>query len=342
MGAPGHEPAEKQSGERSPRRRRLVLLLWLLAVVAVAFPVVAYFRIAKRSPFWRRVTSHEPLSPQDAARVQPIRDVMGRLRPLHLPICEPGPHDWLSNHKEDGQTFDEYLACKPVTLEGARRVLYIQPLGDFTPTQRKIVTLTADFMALYFNTETKVNDDLPLSLVPAGSRRAARGFGEQIHAGHILHGVLQPRLPADAAAYIAFTASDLYPEDSWNFVFGQASLYERVGVWSLARYGNPDGSQAAFRLCLLRTIKTATHETGHMFSMYHCILYECNMNGSNHLQESDEKPLALCPECQAKLCWATGAKPAEQFVKLAQFCAEQGLEEERAFYERSLQALPGK
>jgi archaemetzincin len=30
---------------------------------------------------------------------------------------------------------------------------------------------------------------------------------------------------------------DLYPEPSWNFVFGQASLNERVGVYSFARYG---------------------------------------------------------------------------------------------------------
>ncbi|MCY3023191.1 MAG: archaemetzincin [Planctomycetota bacterium] len=156
---------------------------------------------------------------------------------------------------------------------------------------------------------------------------------------YVLSGILKPRLQEDAAACIALTASDLYPEDSWNFVFGQASLYERVGVFSLARYGDPDLGKAEFNLCLLRTIKVATHETGHMFSMSHCILYECNMNGSNNLQESDAKPLALCPECQAKLCWATGADPVAQFKKLAAFCKAQGLTAEQAFYEKSLQAL---
>ncbi|XP_045155773.1 archaemetzincin-2 [Echinops telfairi] len=31
---------------------------------------------------------------------------------------------------------------------------------------------------------------------------------------------------------------DLYPRDSWNFVFGQASLTDGVGIFSFARYSN--------------------------------------------------------------------------------------------------------
>ena len=44
---------------------------------------------------------------------------------------------------------------------------------------------------------------------------------------------------------------------------------------------------------------TATHETGHMFSMLHCTAYECCMCGSNHREESDRRPVYLCPECTA-------------------------------------------
>ncbi len=59
-----------------------------------------------------------------------------------------------------------------------------------------------------------------------------------------------------------------------------------MGVWSIYRNGDPRQGDDAFRLCLRRTIKTATHETGHMFSMYHCTLFECNMCGSNHRVEN--------------------------------------------------------
>ena len=73
------------------------------------------------------------------------------------------------------------------------------------------------------------------------------------------------------------------------------------------------------RRVLLRTLKTATHETGHMFSMAHCTLFECNMCGSNHLPEADRRPLELCPHCLAKLCYATNADPIKRFERLIAF-----------------------
>jgi archaemetzincin len=270
-----------------------------------------------------------------------LRALIPQLKPLHEKIHLPAPADWLANHKEPGQTFEEYLTCEPVTLQSERRVLYIQPLGELKGRRKEIVDLSAEFMGLYFGTECRVLEALPLSLIPENKRRPARGFGEQIKADVILDDILRPRLPKDAAAYIAFTASDLYPEDHWNFIFGQAYLYHRVGVWSLARFGDPDESDDAFRLCLLRTIKTATHETGHMFSMHHCILYECNMDGSNHLEESDAKPLWLCPECFAKVLFATGQDPKESLRKQAAFARKHGLKVEAEFYEKSIRAIDG-
>jgi archaemetzincin len=157
----------------------------------------------------------------------------------------------------------------------------------------------------------------------------------------VLDKVLRPRLPADACVYIALTTSDLWPGEGWNFVFGQASLSERVGVWSIARNGDPHGNDPEFRLCLLRTLKTASHETGHMFSMQHCTLYECNMCGSNHREEADRRPLWLCPHCLAKLCHATGADPIRRFKDLAAFSKRAGLKTEQEFYEKSLAVLEG-
>jgi hypothetical protein len=77
--------------------------------------------------------------------VKKLKAAMDLLRPLHTVLGKPQPGDWLVSHPEDGQTFDQYLACKPVTARGNRNVIYVQPLGDFTATQRKIVRLTAKF-----------------------------------------------------------------------------------------------------------------------------------------------------------------------------------------------------
>lgn len=273
-------------------------------------------------------------------RIQEIEAAMERIRPLHTKLGKPKPGDWLDRHHETGQTFRQYRASSPVKPMAERRTIYVQPLGDFSKTQRRIVTLTAEFMGLYFHLPVKVKEDLPLSLIPEKARRVHPSWGDkQILSTYVLDDVLRPRLPKDAVAYIAFTTSDLWPGRGWNFVFGQASLRERVGVWSIYRNGDPDESPAAFRLCLLRTMKTATHETGHMFSMHHCTAYECNMCGSNHREESDRRPIACCPECVAKLWWITGSDPVARYRKLAAFCEKQGLEGEAAFYRKSLQAL---
>jgi archaemetzincin len=48
------------------------------------------------------------------------------------------------------------------------------------------------------------------------------------------------------------------------------------------------------------------HETGHMVGLAHCIYFNCLMNGSNHLAESDRRPLHLCPVCLRKLQWSIG------------------------------------
>jgi archaemetzincin len=282
-------------------------------------------------------------SSQDRERVRQLEIAMEKLKPLHRKLGSPQVGDWLYHHREPGQTFDQYLHGSPVVPDEKRNTIYIQPLGDFTPTQRKIVALTADFLGRCFNMPARQLKALPLSIIPSKARRTHPSWGDkQILTSYVLDELLKPNMPKDAFACIALTTSDLWPGAGWNFVFGQASLTERVGVWSLYRNGDPDAGGDAFRLCLLRTLKTASHELGHMCSMLHCTMYECNMCGSNHREESDRRPLALCPECMAKICWATKVDPAERCLKLIDFCRTNKLEPEAEFYEKAFRALGGK
>ena len=262
------------------------------------------------------------------------------LAPLHTQLGRPLPGDWLSRHDEPGQTFRQYLRSHPVRPDRKRKIVYVQPLGDFSPTQRKIIDETARFMGLYFNLPVRVREDVALEPLPKEARRKHPVWGmEQVLTTHILYNMLKPRVPGDGVALVAFTTTDLWPGRGWNYVFGQATLADRVGVWSIHRFGDPDKDEAAYQRCLRRTLKTGTHETGHMFSMLHCTAYECNMCGCNHLPESDRRPLALCPHCLAKVCWLTKADPTRRFQKLATFCQKHGLDTEAAFYRKSLDAL---
>ncbi|NOT47424.1 MAG: hypothetical protein HOP17_06705 [Acidobacteria bacterium] len=244
--------------------------------------------------------------------------------------------DWLDTQKESGETFEEYLAANPTLPTEERRTIYIQPIGTFNSDQRQAIRLTADYMRAFYNLPVKLNADKQLGNAPKDKKRFVEYRNNlQIRTSYFLEDVLPKILPKDAAALIAFTNYDLYPGDTWAFVFGQATFSERVGVWSLYQFTNPT-RKTEFNLLLDRTLKVAMHETGHMFSMKHCTKYECLMSGTNHLAETDRRPLDDCPECMAKLAWAMKYDPVERYEKLAAFWEKNGrAEDARSLRERA-------
>jgi archaemetzincin len=278
----------------------------------------------------------EAFPPQNAIGLTKIRRSIPKLRPLHTKPEKPKDGQWLPTHKEPGQTFSQYQKSRPNVLTRRRNKLYVQPIGKFTDTDNELIKTSSEFLSIYFQCEVVVNETLPESVIPASAQRQHPSWGvHQLLTSHILDEVLSPELPADAFATIAFTKSDLWPGDGWNFVFGYASFRERVGVWSLARFGDPEESEAAKKQCLLRTIKVATHETGHMFSINHCIKYRCNMQGSNSLEESDTQPLYLCPECHAKILFASGCQPKDRFEQLIEFCEKHELDDQKEYFKKA-------
>ena len=63
------------------------------------------------------------------------------------------------------------------------------------------------------------------------------------------------------------------------------------------------------------------------------------MCGSNSLPETDRRPPDACPECTAKICWATGAGPRERYSRLAEFLRAQGFTHEAHAFESRAAAL---
>jgi archaemetzincin len=203
-----------------------------------------------------------------------------------------------------------------------------------------LIDQTAEFMRIYFGTPVEVLECRPLGDIPETARRMRDGE-EQVLTTWILEDVLVPNCPEGMIAVIGLVTCDLWP-GNLNWVFGQASMKDRVGVWSLHRNGDPRASAEAYRLCLRRTLKTAVHETGHMLGIPHCAAYECCMNGSRSRDESDRQPLEFCPECQPKIWWTCGADPIERSRGLARFAVEQRLQSEASLWERQVKALSGR
>ena len=311
--------------------RILILLLGLL-------PLQGAFVFGFQSSNRGEVANQ--LQPSQRLNGSQIKKTIKRLKPLSTKLGEPQTGEWLDTHRESGQTYSQYLRIRPNVLAARRNKIYVQPIGTFSEKQTEMIKLSSEYLSIYFNCPVKILDTKDESGIPASAKRVHPTWGDkQILTSHVLEKILSPDLPGDAFATIAFTSSDLWPGDGWNFVFGYASFRDRVGVWSLSRFGNPEEDEAAFKKCLLRTIKVATHETGHMFSIQHCTKYQCNMQGSNSLPESDSQPLALCPECHAKILYATGANPIVRYEKLIAFCQTHGLTEQLEFFKKSKAAI---
>ncbi|MFC7339272.1 archaemetzincin [Haloferula chungangensis] len=249
----------------------------------------------------------------------------------------PKPMDWLASHKEEGQSYQQWLDSRPNLPSGVRRKLYILPLGGFDGTAPDIKKIQRYAEAYFYPMKVGILPAAGDSQVKARSRVNSWSGKKQWNSRDILKWLPQ-ELPNDAYAMLAVTMTDLYPDEQWNFVFGQASIRNRVGVFSFARYHPAWFGRVADEntesLVLRRAAKVLSHEMSHMFGIRHCIFYECNMNGANHLEEADSTPMHLCPVCLRKLQRATGCDPASRYGKLAIFYGVNGLSDEKEWVEK--------
>lgn len=276
----------------------------------------------------KQVVSRPPL-PENLVKA------MNSVAPFFKPMGKPSPDEWLASFKENGQTFEQYFNSNAALPISERKTIYIQPIGKFTNRQLKIIQFTAEYLREFFGLPAKLLAQKqfkePLSLKNYRINKFTKN--KQIRTGFILEDLLLPNFPPDAAALIAFTNEDLFPDKNFNYVFGQASAELKVGVWSLYRLDE----NGDFETFLKRTLKIAVHETGHMFSFAHCTKYECVMSGTNHLAETDKHPIDACPECMAKICWMSGYDPKKRYENLAEFCKNHNLNEDfKKFIEKAV------
>lgn len=266
-----------------------------------------------------------------------LREVRDRLAPLHEAVGKPQPADWLAEHREPGQSFEDYVVARPTAPTEHRRTLVVLPLGAPDEARGRLLALVGEALIAHFGLPSRVDAATAIPEPPRGAHRNV-GRTRQLRSGWLLDAVLAPRLPTDAAALLGFTSEDLWPGEGWNFVFGEASLERRVGVWSLSRYGDP-ASPGMFRIVLRRALKVALHETGHMFSLPHCTRWRCVQAGINSLDEEDRSPLWPCPDCLAKIAWVTSTDPRERLFRMAAFCRRADLVDEARHFDRDLAAL---
>ncbi|MDD3580436.1 MAG: archaemetzincin [Desulfobacca sp.] len=257
-------------------------------------------------------------------------------------LTRPQPGDWLAVHHEEGQPVAEFVNCDWNRPDATRHKIYLQPLGEFVRGHGPPLERLRELASAYFTLEVELLPVLEIN-GPTLTTRINRLTGNRQLLVDDLLARLQKRLPADAFCLLGITDQDLYPEPEWNFVFGIATLRQRVGVISWARYdpalyGEPRGRDFR-KLLLKRTAKVMIHEIGHMYGLLHCIYGKCIMNGSNHLPEGDQRPPHLCPVCLRKLHQAVGFDITSRYRQLLQVYQKCGFEAEAQWIKRRLRNL---
>jgi archaemetzincin len=259
-------------------------------------------------------------------------------------VKTPGPSDWLANHDEHGQRMDEFLGWHPNLPDNRRNKIYLIPIGDIERSGGPPLKKLVEFSEAFFGLETLSLPALDLRKLSVTRRRDPLTNSEQMLTRDAL-ALLKAQLPANAYALLGITMEDLYPAAEWNYVFGEASIKDRVGIYSFARYNpkrNHEEVADADRVILRRCCHILAHEAGHMFGITHCIWYQCVMNGSSHLTEFDGQPLHLCPVDLRKLQWSVGFDVVERYKRLLAFCKEAGFEEETGWLRSQLRAIEAK
>jgi archaemetzincin len=278
--------------------------LWFLAGLSASasllfFGVIRPLRAGTVVPECPTCARSERMPPQE------VEEGFHKLHP-------PKPGEWRWTFPEQEQSFERYIGGTVNRKCEHRTTFYLQPLGGAGTRYRETLERMRTYAEAFFGVPAKVLDPIPLFEDALNSTRG------QYDASRIIQ-ALAERHPPDALVYIGITEKDLY-STGLNFVFGQGSLHQRCGVYSLVRYQNPDE-----RLFMRRSLKLLSHEAGHILSIDHCTVYSCVMQGANTLEEDDSHPMHLCPTDLRKVLWNAGLDRDDRYLKLAALYREWGL-----------------
>lgn len=180
--------------------------------------------------------------------------------------------------------------------------IYLRKIGELNNTILEELKDGLNHIFKKFNLSVKIlKEKMPLKQSDYDKGR------KQYYADPILQRLFQYSFKKQFFRTVGIMDVDIYSGDL-NFVFGIANaprnkLLKFYGscIISVNRlrqdFYNYERDKELFKS---RVLKEAVHELGHTFGLTHCDNY-CIMKFSNHLGETDQKPVEFCDSCLSKL-----------------------------------------
>lgn len=254
---------------------------------------------------------------------------------FYRPIPEPGKNDWLMNHKEYGQTFNEYkrFGFHPIeriqinkneTLD--KDIIYIAPLSfNLNPSfdQSFLTAIILLCQSYFYDMKIKLLN-MKINLEGVEYRNYEDG-SYQMNANTIIEKLFH-EMPKNGYCLICLTDMDLYndvrvikprkwiyypPPYKNDFCYELNSFKYWVSICSIARFDpnfimekkseNEEEKIKLYFILLKRICKVVIKNISHMFGLKNCIFFSCIMNGFGSIKEFDSRPMELCPCCLRKV-----------------------------------------
>jgi predicted Zn-dependent protease len=188
--------------------------------------------------------------------------------------------------------------------DGSRPPLVVvRALGNNTPTEA--LRLACRTLLASFPVRCEIRSSRSFVEV----RQAWSDKRQQLDAREALELLFRDRA-SHALAEINVTAVDIY-EPAKPFVFGLASLTDRVAVVSLARIGGRHTTDRLRKLVL--------HETAHTLGLHHHDDVDCVMRQDPTVASLDTAPKRPCAKCRTEL-----ARSAKHLARPGQIALDRG------------------
>ena len=192
---------------------------------------------------------------------------------LHENKKLPHSNDWLYNNENDklGQSMSDWFKLTKRFTNNSQCTIGLAPIGkfnifyDINNKQISLMDLLSELVSIFFGLDVKLLKQIPIKTISEDTKsdendidyKQSKKRSDNIKKGIIttriseandlkqlqtgsIFDILQDKKYDNRQLFVIMGATliDLYPNEYYNFVYGQARINQGIGVFSFARYIN--------------------------------------------------------------------------------------------------------